>query len=328
MPGCRCRAPVSDSILYRLRRNLIGHGGSRKRYSAVLPDRGSCFPMKTLISCLLFVATGPLLSLSTAAQTLSGPESLEYDASADRYLISNRSAGQILARSAAGALSLFTDDPTSPAGMEIVGGIVLVADGSFVRGYRLSDAVRVVNYQISGASFLNGLASDGGSRLWTSDFSGLRLHQLDLSNLASITHSTPISATGFTPNGLWWDAGNQRLLMVSWGLNARVFSWQPTQTAASLIVQTSFSNFDGVVQDCDGAVYVSSWGAAAILRSPAPLTTQSLFTNFAASQSNPADIAYSAGIGEIAVPNAGNNTLSFLPTSCAGVLYRDGLENR
>lgn len=93
-------------------------------------------------------------------------------------------------------------------------------------------------------------------------------------------------------------------------------------------MQTSFSNFDGVVQDCDGAVYVSSWGAAAILRSPAPLSTQSLFTSFAGGQSNPADIAYSAGIGEIAVPNAGNSTLSFLPTSCAGVLYRDGLESR
>jgi len=285
--------------------------------------------MKTAIRSTLFVGAVLLTPLPIAAQILSGPESLEYDASADRYLISNRSAGQILARSAAGALSLFTDDPTSPAGMEIVGGIVLVADGSFIRGYRLGDAVRVVNYQISGASFLNGLASDGGDRLWTSDFSGLRLHQMDLSNLASITHSTPISATGFTPNGLlWWDAGNQRLLMVSWGSNARVFSWQPTQAAATLIVQTSFSNFDGVVQDCDGAVYVSSWGAAAILRSPAPLTMQSLFTSFVGSQSNPADIAYSAGLGEIAVPNAGNSTLSFLPTSCAGVLYRDGLESR
>lgn len=267
------------------------------------------------------------LSLPLAAQTLSGPESLDYDAAGARYLISNRSAGQILARSATGTLSVFTDDPGSPAGLEIVGDIVYVADGGFVRGYRLSDAVRVVNHAVTGATFLNGLSSDGGTRLWTSDFSGQRLHELDLASFPTITHTTPIGATGFQPNGLWWDRRNQRLLLVSWGSNARVFGWQPGQSAASLIVQTSFSNFDGVVQDCTGAVYVSSWGAAAILRTPARLTAQSSFSVFAGSQSNPADIAYTPGIGEIAVPNAGNNTLSFVPTACAGVLFRDGLES-
>jgi hypothetical protein len=284
--------------------------------------------MNPVVARTVFMLILCLPAFRIAAQTLSGPESLDYDAAFDRYLISNRSAGQILARSTAGVLTVFTDDPGSPAGLEIVGGVVFVADGGFVRGYRLSDAVRVVNYQISGAVFLNGLASDGGIRLWTSDFSGQRLHQLDVGDLGAVTHTTPITATGFTPNGLWWDAANQRLLIVSWGAGARVFGWLPGQTSASMIVQTAFSNFDGVVQDCDGAVYVSSWGAAAIMRTPAPLTAQSAFTVFAASQSNPADIAYTPGIGEIAVPNAGNSTLSFLPTSCAGVLFRDGLETR
>lgn len=263
-----------------------------------------------------------------AAQSLSSPESLDYDAAGDRYLVSNRGAGQILARAANGTLSVFTDDPASPAGLEIVGAHVFVADGARIRGYRLADAVREVDYPIPGAAFLNGLASDGGTRLWTSDFSGQRLHEVDLSNLSAITHTTPIASTGFTPNGLWWDRGAQRLLIVSWGSNARVFGWQPGQTAATLLVQTASANFDGVVQDCDGAVYVSSWGAAAILRTSAPLTAQSVFTVFAGSQSNPADIAYAPGIGEVAVPNAGNSTLAFLPTACAGVLFRDGLEPR
>jgi DNA-binding beta-propeller fold protein YncE len=261
-----------------------------------------------------------------SAQSLSGPESLDYDAAGDRYLVSNRGAGQILARASNGTLSLFTDDPASPAGLEIVGAHVFVADGARIRGYRLSDAVREVDYPIPGATFLNGLASDGGTRLWTSDFSGQRLHEIDLSNLSAITHTTPIAATGFTPNGLWWDRNAQRLLIVSWGSNARVFGWQPGQSSATLIVQTTSANFDGVVQDCEGAVYVSSWGAAAILRTPAPLTAQSVFTVFAAGQSNPADLAYAAGPGEVAVPNAGNSTLAFLPTACAGALFDDGFE--
>ena len=276
----------------------------------------------------ILLVLGLCFVVTANAQTLSGPESLDFDAAGNRYLISNRSAGQILARSTAGVLSVFTDDPTSPAGLEIVGGYVFVADGGRIRGYRLSDAVRDVDYPITGASFLNGLSSDGATRLWTSDFSGQRLHEVDISNLTAVSHTTPIAATGFTPNGLWWDPVQQRLLIVSWGSNARVFGWQPGQTAATLIVQTSFSNFDGVVLDCDGAVYVSSWGAAAILRAPPPLGAQSVFASFAPGMSDPADIAYAQGLGEIAVPNAGNNTLRFLPTVCAGVLFRDGLETR
>jgi hypothetical protein len=262
----------------------------------------------------------------TFAQTLSGPESLDYDAAGNRYLISNRSAGQILARSSTGTLSLFTDDPTSPAGLEIVGSHVFVADGGRIRGYRLSDAVREVDYPIPGAGFLNGLSSDGATRLWTSDFTGQRLHEVNIANLAAVTHTTPISATGFQPNGLWWDSVQQRLLIVSWGSNARVFSWQPGQTSATLIVQTAFGNFDGVVQDCTGATYVSSWGAGAILRTPAPLSASSVFTTFAPGMANPADIAYAAPLGEIAVPNAGNSTLSFVPTSCVGALFGNGFE--
>lgn len=79
-------------------------------------------------------------------------------------------------------------------------------------------------------------------------------------------------------------------------------------------------------QAASGATYVSSWGAAAILSTPPPLTAQSQFTSFAAGQSNPADIAYTPGIGETAVPNAGNNTVAFVSTACADVLFRDGPE--
>lgn len=282
--------------------------------------------IRTLLPAALLGILATLAPGAAQAQSLSSPESLDWDAAGGRYLVSNRGAGQILARSPAGVLTVFTDDPASPAGLEIVGAHVFVADGARIRGYRLSDAVREVDYAIPGATFLNGLAGDGATRLWTTDFSGQRLHELDLSNLAAITHTTPIAATGFTPNGLWWDREAQRLLIVSWGANARVFGWQPGQAAASLIVQTTSANFDGVVQDCEGAVYVSSWGAAAILRAPAPLTAQSVFTVFAGGQSNPADLAYAAGLGEVAVPNAGNSTLAFLPTPCAGALFEDGFE--
>ncbi len=286
--------------------------------------------MSSMTPAIKIFALGIALTSTVCAhaQTINSPESLEFDAIGSRYLISNRGNGEILARSASGALSVFTADPASPAGVDILGDNLFVADGGFVRAYRLSDGVRVLNYAISGATFLNGISNDGVDRVWVSDFSGQRLHQLDVSNLASVSHTTPIAATGFTPNGLWWDRRNQRLLMVSWGANARVFSFTPGASTASLMTQTSFSNFDGIVQDCDGAVYVSSFGAGAVLRTAAPLTAQSVFVSFSSPHANPADIAYAPGIGEIAVPNAASSSLSFVATACAGVFFRDGLETR
>lgn len=71
----------------------------------------------------------------------------------------------------------------------------------------------------------------------------------DLRVLGVVTHTTPIPATGLTRNGPWWDAANQRLLIVSWGANARVFGWVPGQRSVSAIVHTAFKDFDGVVQD-------------------------------------------------------------------------------
>ena len=274
-----------------------------------------------VIGCLLAMA-------SASAQSLSGPESIDFDAAHDRHLISNRSAGQILARAPGGSLSLFTDDPGSPAGIEIVGDLVFVADGSRIRGYRLSDAVRVVDYQISGATFLNGLSSNGSDRLWVTDFSNGRLHEVDISDPGSVSHSTPLPAIGFTPNGLWFDPVLDRLLIVSWGSSARIFSWRSGENSASLLATSATSNFDGVVVDCDGVTYVSSWGSQAILSVQPPLGPGSTFETFASPLSNPADLGYAESLGEIASANAGNSTVSFHLTPCAGVIFRDRFEQR
>jgi sugar lactone lactonase YvrE len=279
-----------------------------------------------LISLGLVLASG-----AADAQVLSGPESLEYDAERTRYLVSNRAAGEILARATDGTLSLFTTDPSAPAGMEIVGNAVYVADQGRIRGYRLDDATPIVNHLIPGAVFLNGLASHpDGSRLYASDFnsSNQRLLQIDIGDPANVTHQVLLATTPFTPNGLAYDAANNRLLVVAWGANARIAAYDFASQQLVTLTNTSLGNIDGVAIDCDGSVYVSSWSAQAVRRFDAPLQLNSPPLNFVAGLSNPADITYTRALGEIAVPNAGNSTLSFHPTSCQGVLFREQFEPR
>jgi DNA-binding beta-propeller fold protein YncE len=280
----------------------------------------------------LFFAAGLILAVGGAsAQTLSGPESLEYDAERDRYLVSNRSAGEILARATSGTLSLFTAEPTAPAGMEIVGNVVYVADQSRIRGYRLDDATPVINYQIPGASFLNGLASHpDGTRLYASDFSNAnqRLLEISIADPQNVSHQVLLATTPFTPNGLAYDASNNRLLVVAWGNNARIAAFDFATLQLATVTNTTLGNIDGVAIDCDGSVYVSSWSVQAVRRFDAPLRIDSPPLNFAGGLSNPADITYNPVFGEIAVPNAGNSTLSFHPTVCQGVMFREQFEQR
>ncbi|MBL0014739.1 MAG: hypothetical protein IPP30_13900 [Flavobacterium sp.] len=85
---------------------------------------------------LLLIA---LLSTSNYAQTLNGPESIEWDAVNSRWLIGNKGNGTILSRSEAGILSNFvTGIPSGPYGIEILGNVLYACEGGFIRGYDLT----------------------------------------------------------------------------------------------------------------------------------------------------------------------------------------------
>ena len=267
-----------------------------------------------------------LLALPNAwAQTINSPESVRYDVANARFLISNRGAGEILARSLSGVLTTFTTDPASPAGIEIVGNLLYVADGSRVRSYHLDTAQRVADYAIPGSGFLNGISSDGANRLWVSDFSGSAIYELDLGTPAALSHRLFVGNLAFSPNGLRFDMANQRLLIATWG-TGRIFKANLDGTGLTQLVVVGSSNIDGV--DCDGAVYVSSWGAQAIKRFEPPLTAASVGTDLVTGLNNPADIGYAPDLGQIASPNAGASTVSIHDTRCLGVMFRDRLEDR
>ena len=269
-----------------------------------------------------------LLALPYAgAQSLVNPESVRYDVANARFLISNQGAGEILARSLTGVLTTFTTDPISPAGIEIVGNLLYVADGSRVRSYRLDTAERIADYLIPTSSFLNGITSDGANRLWVSDFSASALYELDITTPAAPSHRLFLGNLTFAPNGLRFDAANQRLLIVSWGAG-RIFKANLDGSGLTQLVAVGSNNIDGVAIDCDGAVYVSSWGAQAIKRFEPPLSAASVGTNVVTGLNNPADIAYAPDLGQIASPNAGSSTVTIHDTRCLGVMFRDRLEDR
>lgn len=280
--------------------------------------------MKHLIPfCLAFAA------LPAAAQTLNSPESVEFHPRSGRLLISNTDNGEILWRAPDGTLSLFTSAPTAPYGIELLGGVVYSLDSGRLRGYDVDTAASVLDLPITGASFLNGITSDGRNTLYLTDFSARRLIKVDVSNLASPVQ-TLLQNLGPTPNGVVYDKAGNRLLIATWG-SARVLTYDiAANTAPTVLINvTGYSNIDGIALDCAGNLLIAAWvcagGGGCLRRFEPPFLPTSTPIVEGGALSNPADIDFGVRSGEIAIPETAADRISFVQR-CEAALFTDDFE--
>jgi len=241
------------------------------------------------------------------AQTYNGPESIAFDASNNRYLISNTGSGTILARVANGTLSVFKSGISPvPYGIEIVGSTVYACCSGFIKGYDLTDGTQTFNLN-TGASFLNGITSDGYVNLFATDFSGKKIYRINTS-----TNSFNVMAQNLvqSPNGIVYDQAHNRLVFVNWGSNAPIKALSLTDSVVTTIATTTLGNCDGLAWNGLDTWYIAAWTGQKIVKydrdfANAPIT---LATNM----SSPADIYYNQITDTLAIPNSGNNTVAFL----------------
>ena len=272
---------------------------------------------------------------AASAQSYNRPESVEYHSRLDRHLISNVNGGNILARAADGTLTLFTDAPTAPYGIELLAGVLYVLDSGRLKGYDIDTAAPIVDFPIPGASFLNGITSNGVDTLWISDYTAKEIHRIDVTTPptpAIVTTTTTVP----TPNGLVYDAANQRVLIATWNANARIQALDVSSIGPTPVdlIQTTLTSMDGIVLDCRGSIHVAAWSGCGTSGSPTgcvrrfdpPFTLSSPPQVVANNLGSPADIDFAWPRGHIAVPESGSaNTVSFAPTAqCPGsVFYSD-----
>lgn len=247
------------------------------------------------------------------AQSLNTPESVEYDAAGNRYFISNKGAGEILARSATGSLSVFTSIPSNPHGLHIQGNTLYVCDNGRVRGYDLATAAEVMNIYL-GASFLNGITGDGGTNLYVTDFTAKKIYRV---NTATQSFNLFVPSLTKSPNGIIYDAANSRLIFVCWGSSAPIYEVLLSDSSVNQVTSTSLSSCDGITRDCSGRYYVTAWGGMALYRFDSAFASPPV--TVLTGLNSPADICYNAAGDTIAIPNSGNNTISFYHANCTGL---------
>ena len=245
-----------------------------------------------------------ICSFQVQSQTLTQIEAVEYDASQNRFFISNGS--NIIARASNGNLSFFGSEGATN-GMEVLGNHLFVIDGSTIRGFELDTENEVMTLNISGAGFLNGLTNDGVSTLYATDFSGKKIYKIDVSDLSNPSSEIIVNNTGSTPNGIIFDGVNNRLIFVNWGNNAPIKAVDLSDNSVSTIVTTSVGNIDGIDEDNDGNYYIAYWNPSKIAKydnafanPPEVVSTPFL--------QNPADICYAKEIDTLAIPHYPSGT--------------------
>lgn len=270
-----------------------------------------------------------ICSFHVQSQTLNSIEAVEYDASQNRFFISNGS--NIIARASNGDLSFFSSEGATH-GMEVLGNHLFVIDGTTIRGFELDTENEVMTLNISGASFLNGLTNDGVSTLYATDFSGKRIYKIDVSDLSNPSSEIIVSNTGSTPNGIVFDGTNNRLIFVNWGNNAPIKAVDLSDNSVSTIVTTSIGNIDGIDEDNDGNYYIAYWNPSKIAKydnafanPPEVVSTPFL--------QNPADICYAKEIDTLAIPHYPSNVdqvvfVGFAPDTISSIhdIYSNDFE--
>ncbi|MBL0340085.1 MAG: hypothetical protein IPP71_03700 [Bacteroidetes bacterium] len=257
-----------------------------------------------------------LLQLTASAQLFSSPESVEYDAVNNRWLVGQRSSGKVLiCNPANGSLTDFCTGMTNgPYGIEIMGSILYCCDGARIKGFDLTSGALVFNVNLN-ASFLNGITSDGSTNLFVTDYSAKKIYRVN-----TVTSTFNIMATTIkSPNGIHYDGALNRCVFVTWGSNAPVQAMSLVDSTITTVLSTTLSNCDGISRDQQGNWYFSAWGNSALNK------TDSIFSYppivVLTGLSSPADLGINSAGDSIGIPNSGaaNNVVFYVVNNSSAI---------
>lgn len=254
---------------------------------------------------LLLLSLASFIYLSSSfAQNYQNAESVEYDPVYKRWLVAN--GDNIIEDDGYGNLSVFSPEDATH-GMEVLGNKLYLIDNNVIRVFDLELQLMQGWVEISGASFLNGMTSDGGNNLYVTDFGAGKIYKVDVTFYYDMTYEEIVSNTNSTPNGIVYDGDNNRLIFVNWGSNATIMAVDLSDNTVSTILSTNLQNIDGIDEDNEGNYYIASWNPDQISKFDKDFANplEVITTPFI---NNPADIGYSLQNDTLAIP-VGNNVV-------------------
>ena len=246
---------------------------------------------------------------------LATPESVLYDATADRYLVSNIN-GKPLDVDNNGFIAVLAPDGAvikekliaggqngatlnAPKGLGISKGILYVTDIDVVRKFDVETGLPKGEIKVPGATFLNDVSVAPDGRVFVTDSDravigapaagSSAVYVIDKDKLKTVAKSVELKG----PNGvLWTDKG----LLVVTGTSNEIFRLDD-KGVRSEVTQTPKGGLDGLVSVGD-TLLVSSWEGSAVFRGKLGGTFEPILTGV----SGAADIGYDAKRSRVLVP--------------------------
>jgi hypothetical protein len=202
------------------------------------------------------------------------PEAVRYDPEQDVYFVGNWGRGPASDTDNNGYISRMKPDGQieslkfiaggtnhvvlhAPRGMYIVGDTLWVADADAVRGFNRRTGDKVANYDFSGfdRGFLNDVAADATGTVYVTDTGRNKVYKVQGQGGPTVVLAD--SALG-APNGITWDAANNRFIIVPFGGYKGIRAWVPGTTTLTDAGMSTGAKYDGVEVLSGGRVLVAS----------------------------------------------------------------------
>jgi len=262
--------------------------------------------MKVKLKVIYFVFIFAVCNAGFSQNFFKNPESVVFDKSGERYLVSNKGDGKIIEVGKNNKQSVYNKDQSSIRGLLISNGVLYAACNAGVAAFNLKTGKRLFVIDIKGRKFLNDITSDAEGNLYVSDTGGNRIYKIN-----PRTRDYKVLAENIEgPNGLLFDEIKKQLIAVSWSKNGSIMSINPGTGGTSTILKTKFSGMDGIAVDKNGRIYISSWGTGTVYRfdrdfknNPEPVSE---------GYNGPADIYFNKQENILAVPEFNADKVDFV----------------
>jgi sugar lactone lactonase YvrE len=212
------------------------------------------------------------------------PESVKYDAELDVFYVANVN-GNPSQKDNNGFIALVRADSTgvtrmlveggkndvrlnAPKGMALRGDTLFVADIDMLRMFnrRTGAPIGAVSLRENNAMFLNDVAA-GPDGIYVTD-TGIRFDEKGAMSHPGVNRIFKVVGTTVTaakldpdslgnPNGITWDAANNRFILAGFG-GPNVTAWKPGDSTMTTLTSGP-GGYDGVEVLSNGNVLVSSW---------------------------------------------------------------------
>ena len=261
---------------------------------------------------------------------LKTPESVKYDADLDVFFISNVDGNPVqkdgngairkVRADSLGASTAFIEGGkngvtlNAPKGMAIKGDTLWVADIDAVRAFnkRTGAPIASIDLRPFKATFLNDIAIGGDGDVYVTD-TGIsfdakgQISHPGVNRIFKIVGKTTTEAAKgdsiANPNGITWDAANNRFLIATFAGND-VLAWTPG--GAPTHVAAGPGQYDGIEVLSDGRILVSSWADSSV-----HVIQNGRMTKLVTGVPAPADIGFDTKRNVVAVPEFTENKAVF-----------------